>query len=217
MAQAKTVQRPRMSKAAMDKLGLKTIEEIREEAAAVETAAPLEVDRPGVIAGAAAAWMGMTFLLCYVLLPLTRQALGLRYTLTPSLFEEALMLAGSLGAFAVTLGVTVGGIAIKRPTISLDQGRREPILAATLGGLVPWAVLHNTLPFLIHFDEMSAASLLSFLGVNVLESALFGAMLASFTRSPEKAFALGAGFQLLFMTLGAFLTQIALMMGFGIL
>ncbi len=217
MAQAKTVQRPRMSKAAMDKLGLKTIEAIREEAAAAERSAPLEIDKPGLVAGAAAAWMGMTFLLCYVLLPMTRQALGLRYTLSPSLFEEGLMLAGSLGAFAVTLGVTVGAIAVKRPTVSLDPARREPILAATLGGLLPWAVLHNILPTLIHFDEMSAGVLLSFIGANVLESALFGAMLASFSRSPGRAFALGAGFQVLFMGLGVVLTDIALAVGFGVI
>ena len=215
MAQAKTVQRPRMSKAALDKLGLKTIEAIREEAAAAERSAPLEIDKPGLIAGAAAAWMGVTFLLCYVLLPMTRQALGLRYTLSPSLFEEGLMLAGSLGAFAITLGVTVGAIAIKRPTVSLDPARREPILAATAGGLLPWLVLHNTLPTLIHFDEMSAGVLLSFIGVNILESALFGAMLASFSRSPGRAFALGAGFQLLFMSLGVILTDIALAVGLG--
>ncbi len=120
------------------------------------------------------------------------------------------MMGGSLAAFAITLAVTVSGIAIARPKVSLETTRREPIIAATLGGLVPWAILHNILPSLIPFADMTAGSLISFLAVNVLESALFGAMLASFTRSPRRAFALGAGFQLLFMTLCTILTQLAL-------
>jgi hypothetical protein len=42
------------------------------------------------------------------------------------------------------------------------------------------------------------------IGLNVIESALFGVMLASFTRSPGKAFAIGAAFQLVLTTLVAF-------------
>lgn len=210
MSQTQTVQRPRMAQSSIEKLGLKTIEEVREEAVSVGTTSPLVVDKPGVLAGAAAAWMSMTFLLCYVFLPLTRQAMGLRYTSAPSLMEEGLMMAGSLAAFGVALAVTIGGIAIAKPSVSLAPGRREPVIAATLGGLLPWVLLHNTLPSLIHFSEMGMGALLSFLAVNVLESAMFGVMLASFTRSPGKAFGLGVAFQMLFMTLGVILTQIAL-------
>jgi len=210
MSHTQTVQRPRMSQASLEKLGLKTIEEVREEAVSASRTAPLVVENPGVLAGAAAAWMSMTFMLCYVFLPLTRQALGLRYASAPSLVDEGLMLGGSLAAFGVALATVVAGIAITRPKVSLELGRREPVVAATLGGLLPWVVLHNILPSLIPFAEMGAGALLSFLAVNLLESAMFGVMLASFTRSPGKAFGLGVGFQMLFMTLGVILTQIAL-------
>jgi len=210
MSHTQTAQRPRMSQASIEKLGLKTIEEVREEAVSLGTTSPLVVDKPGVLAGAAAAWMSMTFLLCYVFLPLTRQALGLRYGSAPSLVEEGIMLGGSLAAFGVALATVVGGIALTKPKVSLEVSRREPVIAATLGGLMPWAILHNTLPSLVPFAEMGGGALLSFLAVNLLESAMFGVMLASFTRSPGKAFGLGFGFQILFMTLGVILTQIAL-------
>ena len=109
--------------------------------------------------------------------------------------------AKSNANFALGRGVTVGGISMARPRVVVDASHREPALAATAGGLATWALLHNSLAFLVPFGEMSAPVLASFIAVNVLESALFGVMLASFVRSPGKAFALGAAFQALFMGL----------------
>ncbi len=53
--------------------------------------------------------------------------------------------------------------------------------------------------FLVPFGEMSAPVLASFIAVNVLESALFGVMLASLVKSRAAGFALGGAFQLLFL------------------
>ncbi len=48
---------------------------------------------------------------------------------------------------------------------------------------------------------MGTAELATFVGLNIIEMSLIGMMLASFTRSITKAFALGMSFQLLVLGL----------------
>lgn len=152
---------------------------------------------PGRFAGAAMAWMSATFLLCYLALPLGRVAMGLSAQSGVAVLGTALASAAGLLGVLALLGTL---LAVVRPAIQVDV-EPDRILAATSGSLLVWGLLHNVLPGLMFFSEMTGGELGSFVASNFLESALFGVVLASVARTGRGAFALGAVFQTLLFSL----------------
>ena len=67
-----------------------------------------------------------------------------------------------------------------------------------------WGLGEQLIPVFQPFTSMPLDEMAALIGLNVVESALFGVMLASFTRSPGKAFAVGASFQFALTFLVAF-------------
>ncbi len=150
----------------------------------------------GVMLSATAAWLGLVFGLCYVALPALFSVLGWNAGLLGALPLSALSFGGA------SL-VTVVGASVLRPGIRLGvRASRDPVLSATAGGLLTWGLVHNTADVLRPFWSMGGTELATFLGANVLEMFLLGALLASFTRSRLLAFGLGGAFQ--FLALGLF-------------
>ena len=147
---------------------------------------------PGRLASAAAVWMSGTFVVCYLMMPLALAGLGLSTQTVASVvvvaFSAALALA-SLWMFSLV------GLVVHKPVVSLEDDHRDRALVATVGGLLVWTILHNVLPGLVPFGNMGPGHLLSFLGANILENALFGVMLASVVKSVRGAFTLGVLFQ----------------------
>jgi hypothetical protein len=144
---------------------------------------------------AAAVWMMGVFGVSYVALPLFAEVTGLYRGL---LYD----LPADLVSFTAATLMLLFGVALVGPRVEVPLDGKpsfDPVIAATSGSLAVWGVLHNTLPMLRHFDDMATPELATFLAFNVIESALIGMMLASFTRSRWKALALGAGFQLLLL------------------
>ena len=136
--------------------------------------------------------MGGTFALCYLLLPLARMSLGLS---TQSLASVVLVAGSAALALSGLWAMVATGLLLKKPTVKLEAAHSDRALTATTGSLLAWAILHNVLPGLVPFDEMSAGQLLSFLGANIVESALFAVMLASISETIRGAFSLGVLFQ----------------------
>jgi len=135
--------------------------------------------------------MAGVFGLCYVALPLAASSVGLYSDFWSHLFFN-------LPAFGLASVVAAIGAMVARPTIRTDtRARRDPVIAATAGGLLTWAILHNLSALLTPFAQMEPLHLATFVGLNIVEMGLIGMMLASFTRSTVKAFALGMWFQLL--------------------
>ena len=157
---------------------------------------------PSELGGAMIAWFSIVFALCYLLLPTGLALLGL--PTTNVLFNLWFMLPAY---FAAGLVAWVTALVV-RPKVRLD-GPRDPVVAASVGGLGVLVIAQNSLgwPFFT-FSEMSPAMLACFLGMNLVEMTLLGMMFASFTRRPLVAFAVGAGFQLL--SIGLQLTALAL-------
>jgi hypothetical protein len=152
----------------------------------------LVISHPGRLAAAAAVWMGGTFALCYLMLPLGRIGLGLS---TQSIGSVALVAACSaLSLIGLWMFATLG-LVVRKPVVSLEEDHRDRAVTATVGGLLTWAILHNVLPGLIPFGAMEAGEMLSFLGANVIENALFGVMLASVAKTVRGALSLGILFQ----------------------
>ncbi len=138
-------------------------------------------------------WFSLILLTTYVAAPLTRGAMGL-------LDNVAGHMLFNIPAFMLTAFVVTISAAVLQPAVRLHpDAPRDPVLAATGGGLLTWALLHNLSPLLQPFTQMTSPELLSFLAVNVVEMGLIGVMLASFTRSSMKAFALGALVQALML------------------
>ena len=154
------------------------------------SAAPVHVNTRQ-LGSAMLAWMTLVFGLCYVALPMTAANAGLYSGAWDSL-------AFNMPAFMLASMVAAVGAMVMRPTIKTDVGAaRDPVVAAGLGGLLTWGVIHNTSSILVPFAAMGSAELATFIGMNVIEMGMIGMMLASFTRSTVKAFALGMWFQLL--------------------
>ena len=154
------------------------------------------------LGGAMASWLTLTFGLCYVALPALLAIVGWNTGVIAGI-------SFSLPAFALAAFVVVIGVLVAQPRIQLSAAQpRDPVVAATLGGLGVWAVVHNTSSLLMPFTSMSPLELLSFLGLNVLEMTLLGMMFASFTKRTGVALALGGGFQML--VLGLVMTLMAL-------
>ena len=149
----------------------------------------------GSLVGAMAGWFGLVLAVCYVASPVLRASLGLLDNLPAHLVFN-------IPAFLMTGFVATIAAAIARPTVTLSPNApRDPVLAATLGGLLTWGVVHNLSPLLEPFAAMGPAELAAFVAANVVEMTLLGMMLASFTRSSRTAFGLGALLQLLMLGL----------------
>jgi len=146
---------------------------------------------PRQLGSAMMVWMSMVFALCYVALPMTAANLGLYSGVWDSLWFN-------MPGFMLATFVAAIGAMVLRPTIKTDvAAARDPVIAAGLGGLLTWGIIHNTSSILVPFADMGVLELTTFVGMNVVEMGLIGMMLASFTRSTLKAFALGMWFQLL--------------------
>lgn len=173
-------------------LGALEVEQRRTQLARVQAARAAETTVPAkAFAKAASVWMLATFTLCYFLLPSAWDAVGLRDAQLWTLPGDFLALAAVwLGAMLLTAARHRRGEGLRVDLADLAGSDRLP--AATLGSLLVWGFLHNVLPGLVPFGEMPAAWLAAFVGSNVLESALFGAVAATLARTRRGAFALGA-------------------------
>lgn len=159
---------------------------------------------PRALGGAMASWLALTFGLCYVVFPALTAITGINPSLIFAFWFD-------LPAFAIAAFVATVGVLVERPRLDLLSGARDPILAATLGGLGVWAVIHNVSGYLVPFGDMTGLQLASVLGINVVKMTMLGTMFASFTKRTDVALALGGGFQL--GAMGLFLTLVGLVLG----
>jgi hypothetical protein len=146
---------------------------------------------PSELGSALVTWLTVVFCLCYVVLPVGLSLFGV----LPAMFVFD-NLWYSLPTFAGAGFVAVASALAIRPRIRL-RGPRDPVLAATLGGLGVWALAENFAGPFVPFGLMGTAELAGLVALNVVEMFLLGTMFASFTRSTSLAFLLGAAFQLL--------------------
>lgn len=152
--------------------------------------------------GAMAAWLALTFGVCHVALPALGVALGVDAGVLGTFWYT--MPAFALSSLAAIVAVVAAG-----PRLQLNPtAPRDPVIAATLGGLGVAAVVQNTSGLLPPYTALGGWELAAGLGMNVLEMSLLGMMFASFTRRISVALALGGGFQLL--VLGLALTFMSL-------
>jgi hypothetical protein len=143
------------------------------------------------LAGAVVTWLAIVYGLCYLALPLFASALGLHTVFIGNLVLNTL-------AFVPMALLTAGLVSAMRPeVVTKASAPRDPVLAATAGSLLVWFGAHELSPLLSSITSMPVGEMLSFVTMNVVEAGMIGMMLASFTRSPLKAFALGAAFQTL--------------------
>ena len=146
---------------------------------------------------ATAVWMSLVFALCYLGLPW----IGLKTGLLTDMLQHW---TGNLVAFVWVLFGTLAWLRWARPEVEVPREGGPPtwpIVAATGSSLVVWALLQHNL--FQPFPEMGAAPGAMLVGFNVIESSLFGVMLASFARTIPRALAYGAVFQLVFTVLQA--------------
>lgn len=147
------------------------------------------------LVGAVAAWFGLVYAVCYVALPTAGTAVGLYSNLIPNLVVNTFAL---IPAALITMGL----VALTKPDVVTHlRAKRDPVIAATLGSLLVWFGLMETVSAVQPLSSMPWYEALTFLGFNVVEQSMFGMMLASFVRTPGKAFALGAAFQILLVSL----------------
>lgn len=162
--------------------------------AAGSSTRPREVPRRA-LAGAVGSWFALIFALCYVALPTTAAALGL--------YDGALRsLPANTVAFVPLALLTTALVAAIRPAvITSTRAPRDPVISAAIGSLLVWFLGHEALLALQPITEMPLTESVTFTGINLVEHGLFGMMLGSFVRSPIQAFALGAAFQAMFLSL----------------
>jgi len=152
----------------------------------------------GRLLGAVASWLGLVFGLCYVVLPTALGVLGISPGLLTGLWFN-------LPAFGISALVALVSVALLNPAVITDTRLpRDPVLSSMAGGFLTWATVHTLAPGLQSLTSMSSVQLLSFSALNLVECALIGMMLASFTRSKLAAFSLSALWQL--MVLGLAMT-----------
>ncbi len=147
------------------------------------------------LAGAVASWFALVFAICYLAIPAMASLAGLYHGMLPNLVVNTL-------AFIPMAILTAALVTMLRPKVVTNvSAARDPVVAATLGSLGMWAIGQEVSPLLQSLSTMPLYETVTFTGMNIIESGLFGMMLASFVRSPVKAFALGAAFQGLFLFL----------------
>lgn len=174
-----------------------TFDEIEADALLAEyrsSEAPREVPR-AALAGAVASWFALVYALCYVALPAIATAFGTYSGMVPNLIVNTL-------AFAPLAAMSVALVAVVRPKVVLrGSARRDPILSAAGGSLLVWFLAHQALLALQPITAMPLVEAATFTGINLVEHGLLGMMLGSFVRTPAQAFALGAAFQAMFLSL----------------
>jgi hypothetical protein len=147
---------------------------------------------------AAAAWLGLSFALCYVALPLMIDGAGLRSAYLPLILPSEIIGMGVASGWLLLRVLRRGwrgSLDLELPALATD----DRIPAAALGGLLMWGLLHNVLPGLEHMGQMSMAFLLVFGLANVLENVLFGTVLGTIAENRRQAFVMGGTFQLLLL------------------
>lgn len=148
---------------------------------------------------AAAAWLGLSFALCYVAIPLMIDGAGLRSAYLPLVLPGEIIGMGFASGWLLLRVLRRGwrgSLELELPALASD----DRIPAAALGGLLTWGLLHNVLPGLEHMGQMSTAFLLAFGLANVLENILFGTVLGTLAKSRRQAFVMGGTFQLLLLS-----------------
>ncbi len=153
---------------------------------------PREVPAPAM-AGAVSSWFAIVFAVSYLALPALATALGLYSGMIANIVPNFLALA--------TMGMVTTALAVMtRPRVVTNvRAARDPVIAAGLGSFLVWAGAQEFLPILQSLSAMPLFESLTFIGLNIVEAGLFGMMLASFARTPGRAFALGAAFQSLLL------------------
>ncbi len=151
----------------------------------------------GRFLAATTAWAAITFAICYIALPVVYYAFGLRpYALSHNFGSEAVAFAfaWSIALFFIyTKARATQGVHIDfEALVSSDR-----IPAAMVGGVLSWAVAHNTLPGLASFGEMPSLFFQVFLLANLFENALLGTVFASVATTRSNAFFVGFIFQAL--------------------
>jgi hypothetical protein len=195
-----TEQPIRSSPLAVQLLKPDTLESVREAAQAAGVSPSVHA-HSWRLAMAGTTWMTMAFLVCYGLVPGIRTGLSLSPLSAGHVLTSAVL---SLPAFLTAMGLLGLLMMQRRPVVNLEQTKREPVVAAMVGGLLSWAILHNMLDGLTPFVHMGGAELISFVLANMFECSLFGVVLASLSTTRSGAFFLGASFQALFLTLSWF-------------
>ena len=164
---------------------------------ATEQAQSLRVTRTASVLSVSTVWVSFTFLLCYLMLPLLRAGLGLSSQTLIGVLGTALASAAALMLIVPLMWTALSGL---RASLAVNVNP-DNTLAATSGSLLVWGLLHNILPGLVPFDMMGLTELTTFIGVNVIESAMFGVLFASIAKNGRQAFSMGALFQTLFFGL----------------
>ncbi len=101
-------------------------------------------------------------------------------------------------AFALLVPAVLVGLEIAKPKMYLQRSL-DPILPVIAGSFTAWAYLHNTVGILRPFYRFDVGELVLFLGFNVLEFALIGAVLSTLARTRLGGFALGFGLQIAYL------------------
>ncbi len=158
------------------------------------TRAPRQV--PGrALGGAVLTWLALVYGLCYLALPLLASAVGLHTIFLGNLILNTL-------AFAPMALLTALLVVAIRPEVVLHPAApRDPIGAATAGSLLVWFLAHESFGALAPITAMPAGEAAAFVTMNVVESTMIGMMLASFVRTPARAFVLGSAFQIVLVSL----------------
>lgn len=149
---------------------------------------------------AASVWLGMSFLLCYVAIPLMMDGAGIRTAYLARVLPGELIGMSIASCWALSR-VLRKGWSGSLPLALPQLAASDRIQAAALGGLMSWGLLHNILPGLLPMSRMSLAFLVFFGFANVLENVLFGTVLGTIAGSRRQAFALGAIFQLVLLSI----------------
>jgi hypothetical protein len=176
--------------------------------AIVKRSSTVLIRREAVVEGvrlwlAVATWMTAVYGLCYFALPWLANAAGLYPGLGPLQYP----ISTTIG-FGAALMVTLSAVAVGRPKVRVDAPHGVAVLGATVASLAVWAVLHSLLPGLARFPDMGILGFVTFFLMNVVESTLFGTMIAGLVRSIPRAFVLGGMFQVFFFTAVWFLQNL---------
>jgi hypothetical protein len=155
------------------------------------------VARTSHVQNASAVWMCITFWVCYVMLPIGASITGLYEGLLKNLWPAIPAFIGMLAATMLALQVVAPKVRVPRR----DKVLVEPYWAAMGAHFLTWMVLQNSLGGLRHFSDMNGLEALTLVGINLVESTLFGLMLGSYARKPGVAIALGVAFQVAFVGL----------------
>lgn len=160
------------------------------------------VARTSHVQNASAVWMCIAFWVCYVMLPIGASITGLYEGLLKNLWP-------AIPAFVLMLAGTMLALQVVAPRVRVprrDKVLVEPYWAAMGAHFLTWMVLQNSVAGLRHFSDMNGLEALTLVGINLVESTLFGLMLGSYARKPGVAVALGVAFQAAFVGLWCLLS-----------